>query len=472
MAAENRSCEDVAWPYCHGSSRAHDASRARTPRMGALAKLDDRAPAPRSVANMASGSQRIFRAAALERAASPEQLDQLVGITRPIDWVAGVVILLCLVAAITWSIVGRIPTRVPGEGILIGGGRVADAVSAAAGRLASIDVSVGDHVSQGQSIARIAQTDIEQRHHSATEVYREREREHAVLTAAIDRELAAKNKNFATLEAAFDQIIRATEQRIQYLTVEVKNLEGLLAKGYTTRRNVEDRRHELTDAQQRRTDAENETLKLKAQKLDLETQRDRDRQDSQFRLNEARRQMQELEGQLGQNTQVFSPIEGRVIEVKVSAGSVLAIGTPVIAIETEGTSLEAIIYIPADRGKSVKPGMEVRLEPSTVKREEFGTLIGTVATLSEFPITPQGMAAALHNETLVTRFSRDGAPYAAVVRLQSDEGTASGYHWAVGAGPPIRLTTGTLTRAEITTRKQRPLDLVVPIIKRLTGTAE
>jgi HlyD family secretion protein len=421
---------------------------------------------------MSSGSERIFRAVALDRASSPEQLDQLVDITRPRDWIAGLVIVSCLAAVIAWSIIGRIPTRVPGEGILIsGGGRVVDAVSSAAGRLASIDVAVGDHVSNGQPIARIAQTDVEQRHRSASEVYREREREHAVLTAAIERELAAKSKNFATLESAFDQIIHATDQRIEYLIVEIRNLEGLLAKGYTTRRNVEDRRRELADAQQRKTDTDNEILKLRAQKLDLEAQRDRDRQESQFRLNEARRQMDQLAGELGQNTQVASPIEGRVIEVKISPGSVLGVGTPVIAIETEGTTLDAVIYIPADRGKSVKPGMEVRLEPSTVKREEFGTLIGMVATISEFPVTPQGMAAVLHNDTLVTRFSRDGAPYAAVVRLQPDAATVSGYRWAVGAGPPIHLTTGTLARAEITTRKQRPLDLVVPIIKRLTGFA-
>ena len=38
-----------------------------------------------------------------------------------------------------------------------------------------------------------------------------------------------------------------------------------------------------------------------------------------------------------------------------------------------------------------------------------------------------------------------------------------------GRGLPIRLTSGTLIRAEITTRKQRPIDMVVPIIKRLTG---
>ena len=83
--------------------------------------------------------------------------------------------MLALTAAITWAFVGRIPTRVPGEGILIsGGGKVVDAVSAAAGRLASVQVSVGDHVSQGELIARIVQTDTEQRYRNAVEVHRER----------------------------------------------------------------------------------------------------------------------------------------------------------------------------------------------------------------------------------------------------------------------------------------------------------
>jgi HlyD family secretion protein len=421
---------------------------------------------------MSEPSQRTFRAVALERASSPEQLDHLVGITKPFDWILAVVILLAVGTAVTWGVMGRIPTRTPGEGILIsGGGRVVDAVSAAPGRLASIEVSVGDHVTQGQAIARIAQTEIDQRHRNATEVYREREREHANLKSKIAAELAAKATNFAKLEGAFGQIVQATQQRMEYLTTEVKNLEGLMTKGFTTRRNVEDRRRELTDAQQRKEDAQNEILKLRAQKTDLETQRERDLQDSEFRLNEARRQMEQFAGELGRNTQVLSPIEGRVLEVKVSPGSVLNVGTPVIAIESEGSTLEALIYIPADRGKSVKPGMEVRLEPSTVKREEFGTMVGTVVTVSDFPITPQGMLAVLHNDSLVKRFSSDGAPYAALVRLQADETNVSGYRWAVGSGPSIRLSSGTLTRAEITTRQQRPLDLVVPMLKRLTGIA-
>jgi HlyD family secretion protein len=427
----------------------------------------DREPEDERVTEL---SQRAFRTVALQRAASPEQLDHLVYITKPFDWILAFVICLALAAALTWGVVGRIPTRVAGEGILVSdGGRVVDAVSDAAGQLASINVSVGDHVRQGQPIAKIAQTDIQQRHASAVEVFHEREREHADLTSKVASELASKSQNFAKLEAAFNQVVKATDQRIEYLTVDVKNLEGLLAKGYTTRRNVEDRRRELTDAQQRKEDTLNEILKLRSQQTDLETQRQREIQQSEFSLNDARRQMDTIAGTLNQNTQVVSPIEGRVLEIKVSAGSVLAVGTPVIAIESEGTRLEALVYIPTERGKSVKPGMQVRIEPSTVKREEFGTMVGTVVTVSDFPITPQGLAAVLHNDTLVSRFSHEGAPYAARVSLEQDASTVSGYRWAVGQGPSIRLSSGTLIRAEITTRRQRPLDLIVPLIKRLTG---
>src|SRR5262245_55185670 len=221
---------------------------------------------------MSDSHKRAFRAVALERAASPEQLDHLVGITKPVDWILGCVILLALGTAITWSIVGSIPTRTPAEGILIsGGGRVVDAVSAAPGRLASMEIAVGERITQGQVIARIAQTDIEQRHRGALEVYSEREREHKNLKNRVEQELASKARNFAKLEEAFNQIVQATDQRIEYLTSDVKNLEGLLTKGFTTRRTVEDRRRELTDARQRREDAQNEILKLRAQQTDLET---------------------------------------------------------------------------------------------------------------------------------------------------------------------------------------------------------
>jgi HlyD family secretion protein len=415
------------------------------------------------------GSDRVFRAVALQRAASPEQLDHLVGITKPVDWIAAFVVCLALVATLLWGVLGRVPTRASGEGILVGGGRVTDAVSAATGRLAAIEISVGDHVSRGQLIAKIDQTDIRQRYRNATEVFQERRHAFAVLAANVKSELAVKRENFAKLEAALDQVIKATDQRINDLTVDVANLQRLLARGYTTRKNFEDRRFELAQAQQREEDAKNEILKLRSQETDLETQRAHDLQQSQFSLNDARRQMNEIAETLSQNSQVISPITGRVLEVKVSTGSVLSVGMPIASIEDQGVTLQAIVYISAERGKDVKPGMQVHLSPSTVKREEYGTMLGRVVAVSEFPVTPQGMTAVLHNDSLVRRFSHDGAPYAATVSLEHDPTTFSGYRWAVGKGPSVRLSSGTLIQAEVTTRKQRPLDLVLPLIKRLTG---
>jgi len=414
--------------------------------------------------------QRTFRAAALDRAASPEQFDHLVVITRPSDWIWAAVICFLLVAAIIWGVLGRIPTRVSGEGILISNGdRVVDAVSAAAGRLASVSVALGDHVVKGQPIAQIVQTDIEQKHSEAVAVLGEKQREYAVLAAKVQSELAVKSQNFAKMEDALNQVIKATTQRVDFLTVDVRNLEDLLAKGYTTRKNLSDRREELTSAQQRLDDTRNQILKLRADKTDLETQRDRELRQSEFAVNEAQRQVSATAESLSQNTQVISPIEGRVVEIKISPGSVLAVGTAVVEIESEGNKLDAVIYIPPEQGKRIKPGMQVHIEPSTVRREEFGMMLGRVEKVSEFPMTPQGMTAVLHNETLVTKFSHDGAPYAAKVVLEQDPSTTTGYRWAVGDGPNLHLTSGTLARAEITTRRQRPLDLIIPLIRHLTG---
>jgi len=421
---------------------------------------------------MAESKEKIFRNAASERLSSVEQLDQLVAITRPFDWVAAVAMGLGLVVLIAWGVLGKIPTRVEGQGILISsGGRVIDAVSGVAGRLASIDVAVGDEVTADQVIAQVGQIEIEQRLAQAKEVLREREREHADLGATIDREIETKLANYTAQEKGLNEAIAAADQRATYLTADIEKLEPAVSNGFVTRKTVEDRRVELNAAKLRMVDAQNDILKINAQRLDLQSQRDRDRMQSQFRVNDARRLVEQLAADLDRGSRILSPADGRVVEVKVSGGSVLAVGTPVIEIETSGERLEATIYVPPDRGKDVRPGMQVHIEPTMIAREEYGAIIGRVIAISEFPVTPQGMSADLHNDTLVKRFSESGAPYAAKVRLEGDASTVSGYRWSSGKGPPLRLSAGTLTRAEVTTREQAPIGLVIPLLRRLSGVA-
>jgi len=421
---------------------------------------------------MAESKEKIFRSGATERLSSVEQLDQLVSITRPFDWVAALAMGLGLIVLVAWGVLGKIPTRVEGEGILLSsGGRVVDAVAGVAGRLASIDVAVGDEVTADQVIAHLGQTDIEQRLAHAREVLREREREHEELNATIAREIETKLANYEAQEAGLNEAIVAADQRATYLTADIAKLEPAVANGFVTRKTVEDRRVDLNAAKLRIVDAQNDILKLKAQRLDLQSQRDRDRMQSQFRVNDAKRLVEQLSAELDRGSRLLAPAGGRVVEIKVSTGSVLAVGAPVIEIETSGQTLEATIYMPPDRGKDIRPGMQVHVEPTMIAREEYGAIIGTVVAISEFPVTPQGMAADLHNDTLVKRFSENGAPYAALVRLEANAATVSGYRWSSGKGPPVRLSAGTLTRAEVTTREQAPVQLVIPFVKRLSGVA-
>lgn len=420
---------------------------------------------------MTQQSNPIFRAAAVDRLASPDQLDQLVRVTRPVDWLAAVMIVLTIVALTGWGFWGRVPTRVAGDGLLIGdGGTIADAVAATAGRLGSVDVAVGDRVTEGQVVAHLSQGDIEARAAGAVATVREREREHQELGAAIDRELTALAASTSARKTGQEQVIASSEERAATLVGDLTALNAMIKQGLATQLDIEQLRVELSAARQRITDARNEIMALDGLKADREAQRARERMLSQFRVDDARREADQLSAALERDTRVVSPIAGRVTEIKVSPGAVLAPGTPVVAIETIEKTLRAMVYLPADGGKTVLPGMAVRIAPATVKREEFGTLMGTVVSVSDFPETPEGMAAILHNGDLVKKFAENGVLYGAVVQLTTDADSVSGYRWSSGNGPPAHLSSGTLAHAEITTRERRPVDLVLPLIRRMSGS--
>src|SRR5687767_1511235 len=100
-------------------------------------------------------SQPMFRKAALEQLASPDQLDQLLRVTTPRGWIGLGAISALLIAAIIWGVAGRIAATVTGQGILLQGGRVYGVVSPIAGEVTALFVKVGDIVREGQDVAII-----------------------------------------------------------------------------------------------------------------------------------------------------------------------------------------------------------------------------------------------------------------------------------------------------------------------------
>jgi HlyD family secretion protein len=113
--------------------------------------------------------------------------------------------------------------------------------------------------------------------------------------------------------------------------------------------------------------------------------------------------------------------------------------------------------------------MSARVELATVKKEEHGTLVGVLASVSEFPMSREGIASILQNDELVNTFAAAGPPYAARIDLESDPRAPSGYRWTSTPGPDTPVTAGTTLRAEISVREQRPIALMVPAMKKAIG---
>ena len=127
-----------------------------------------------------------------------------------------------------------------------------------------------------------------------------------------------------------------------------------------------------------------------------------------------------------------------------------------LSIETGGEGLDVLIYVPPVDGKRIEAGMPALVSPATARHEEFGYIIGTVESLSEFPASLNGMIAVLQNQDLARTFSHGGPPYPGRVELALDPSTASGFAWTSPQAVGVVITPGTLATVEVETASQPP----------------
>lgn len=411
----------------------------------------------------------VFRQAALDRLSSPDQLDRAIVITDPRGWIVMATLAVLLAVVVAWGFLGTIPTNVQGKGILIAReGRVVSAMSPTGGQIEAVLVSLGETVQEGQPVARIAQNDVAIRLANARDVLAERSVELDRRTAANARELQIVRANLAQQRKALEQSVTAANEQVAWLADRLRGHRILADEGIATRAQIQAIQTDLARVQQTVADGHSALLRLQADENAVVLRHERDRAEAEAAMTTAERTIRELEGQLDRDTHVLAPTAGRVTEIRATAGTMVSAGQGVLGIESAGQGLEAVAYIPTRHGKLVTAGMAVRIAPANVRREEHGTLLGTVRSVSAFPATREGMAAVLPNEALITTFSEDGAPYEVRIDLSPGD-TASGYAWTSRQGPPLALFSGTTLELDITVREQRPASLIVPLVRRQTG---
>ncbi len=367
--------------------------------------------------------KKLYRKVALDRLSSPEQLDRLMTITRPTGWLALLGIAVVVISALIWGIWGSIPTKIYGDGILIRSGGIRHIIPMHSGHLTDIRIQEGDEIKKGQVVARISQPELE------------------LEMVKLNQEIKAlmNESNVEKNDERNDQSDNGDD--------DGSNDEN------NNNRNDEN-------------DDENDDKSENDEKDNKNGDKTDDKSNDDLRIKKKIEKLEEMREDYLARTRIVSPADGRVLEVMKKQGNYISHNEPLLSFEVirGGTrELETFLFVPAAQGQQIAPGMDVQVEPLMINREEYGFINGKVISVSEYPVSAQGMVNLLENEELVRTFSRADASVLVRVELIPDSGNMSGYQWSVGDGPPTRLESGTLISGAVIIKEEPPINKIIPL---------
>lgn len=411
---------------------------------------------------------KIFRSVALERLSSPERLDQAWRVTGPKEWLALLGIFFLLSVAGVWGFVGSLATKVTAEGVIIRHGGVVNVVASGAGLVVKLNVKTGDTVRANQVIAQIAQPVLREKikvtEDALADAKRERERALRVRTDSARLQLDA----LAGQRTNAEREIETLREQIALVDEQVPVDEQLFSRGLITKQQSLAARQKKITLEGQVAALQAQIKQFDAQQFSTENQPKENDIDMQARVTDIERNLASLGKDLSTTSDVVSPYAGQVLELKVYRGSAVSEGTPVVSIQPDAGKLEGLVYLSAIHAKDVKPGMEAQITPGTVRREEYGYMIGKVAFVAAYPATPAAMMSVLGNEPLTQSITAAGP--VTEVRLDLEPaGTPSGFKWSSRQGPPVLVSSGTLCSAQIVIAHEKPITLVVPAVKEKVG---
>ena len=397
----------------------------------------------------------LFRKSAVEKLSSPEQLDVMMQVTSPKGWIALAGVSILLVFVTIWSVVGQIGIKVDGDGILIRGAAVLDVTSQTQGRITQLLVKAGDVIKEGQIVAKIDQPELETKIASTKE-------ELELKISNTRAQLADLRMQESRMGASGSSIVSKYRAQLADLREKERTQQKLVQKGLLTSATLFRTREQIASTEQLIAQNElsvsgqgNQVRELQRQVTEMET-----------RLANVNK---EMAGKVATTTEVKAPYGGRVLELTAGMGSMVASGGRLMTLEALDAPLETVLYVPAGEGKKVRPGMEVRISPTTVKAEEYGFMIGKVKSVSDFPVTPEGLRRVVRNDRIVEQWMKAGAPIEVIATPVVDASTPSGFKWSSSKGPPSLVYSGTLAKASVVVEQKTPISYVLPVIKKSIG---
>jgi len=395
----------------------------------------------------------------------PEQLDALLTLTGPLGWLALATIGVLVGAFVLWTVVGRIPLRAQGMGVVIRGDSVVfDVTSSAAGIVVALFVEPGQHVEPGAPIAEVEYPAQEAKLESQRDLLARLEAQYAQQQVFAAEDIAKQRSNTRKQVVSLRKNIESSEQLLEFLKSLYDTQKRELAQGYIAKQQVESTLNNVHETQSKLRSYIVQIRSLELQQKQFENQKQVSLENLHHQIISTRGEVSSMEAQLAVDKVLRSPLEGTVSQVSVNPGERIGSGQQLAVVEQAGEGLHVVAYFKNSDGKKVTPGMQAQVSPLFVERDIWGTVNATVESVSSLPQTREGLLKRLGNEALVEQLMEEGAPIEGFVRLTPDQHTASGLSWTSSSGPPVAVTPGTLSAVSVEVREERPINLLLPIV--------
>ena len=162
----------------------------------------------------------------------------------------------------------------------------------------------------------------------------------------------------------------------------------------------------------------------------------------------------------GQN--INSMLSGTVTELAVVEGQIIKYGEYVARVSI-GNPYDNIVvcYVPVDEGRKIKVGMNASVYPSTVNKQEYGHMKGTVVYVDEYVTSRAVITNQVGVVSLVDSFLVDGPVIEVRLELEKDPSSASGYWWSNSRGASIDMVNGTMISTDIAVKEKHPISLIL-----------
>lgn len=400
---------------------------------------------------------------------SPEDLDRTLRLTRPGGWIALATVGVILLAVVLWSVAGTATFRSEGLGVLLRRqSTISNVIATANGIVTELSVDVGEEVRRGTPLARMSFPSREAGRDAQAALVRELEGQIARQERFLEDDIPRRRANLAKKIASIEQTMQANEQLVQFLSDLYETQKEELTKGYITRQQVEQTLNSLHSTQASVRDSRNQIRSLETSLDEYVNSSTQSLAQLAERLISSRQSLETMNVSLAQDSLLVSPAQGRVVGLEANLGERIEAGNQVVTIESAGGSLTTVGYFRNAEGKKIHPGMEAFIAPLSVQRDIFGTIRGWVHSVSPVSETEQELLRIFGNEALVAQLMSGGAPIQTEILLEQDSSTPSGLSWTSVQGPPEEITPGTTAEVRVTVRTQRPIELLLPILRTWT----